>query len=127
MNKKGQVLVAFITLLPLLFLLLALIIDLGNLYIEKRRVDNNIRDITQYALNNLEDTALETKIRNQLTLNIENIDNLNISINDKVIEIKLQKNKKGIFNSILNIDYYKITSHYKGYIKNEEIIIRKEA
>ena len=126
MNRKGQVLVAFVILLPLLFIVLALIIDLGNLYIEKRNVENNIKDALKYSLNNLEDSTLETKIRNQLNLNIDNVSFLKIEINDKIIEIKLKKNIKGIFTSVLNKSYT-ISSYYKGYIKDEEIIIRKEA
>jgi len=125
-NRKGQVLVLFIIVLPVLFMIMALVIDLGNLYIEKRNIENNINCVLKYSLNNLEDIELATKIRNQLTVNIDDINNLNIKINDQIIEIKLDKNKKGIFNSIMNKPY-RISSHYKGYIKDEEIIIRKEA
>lgn len=125
MNRKGQVLVAFIILLPLLFMVMAIIIDLGNLYVQKRNIENNVKDVLKYSLSNLEDIELETKIRNQLNLNIDDIDNLNIKIKDEIIEIKLEKTKKGIFNSIIKKPY-EISIHYKGYIKEEQIVVQKE-
>lgn len=128
MNKKGQVLIAFILLLPIIFMLAGFIIDCGYLYIEKRKVDNNIKDTLEYGLKNIEEdtNVLEQKLRNQLNLNIEDIKKMNIKINDKIIEIELEKSKKGIFTLILVKSEYKISSHYKGYINNDEIIIRKE-
>lgn len=127
MNRKGQVLVAFIILLPVLFIVFALIIDLGNLYIEKRKIDNNIKDVIEYSLNNIEENKdLENKIKNQLNLNIDNIQYLDIKINDKIIEIKLEKTNNSIFSTILNVSNLKISSHYKGYINDDKIVIRKE-
>lgn len=128
MNKKGQVLIAFVLLLPVIFMLAGLIIDCGYLYIEKRNVDNNIKDALEYGLKNIEEDTniLEQKLKNQLNLNIENIKKMNIKINNKIIEIELEKSKKGVFTLIFFKSEYKISSHYKGYINDDEIVIRKE-
>lgn len=127
MNKKGQVLIAFVLLLPVLFMFMGLIIDCGYLYLEKRNIDNNIKDVIKYGLkNNLEEQdVLESKIKKQLNLNIENIDKLNIILEDSTIEIELTKRKKGIFTLIFSRGEYLITSHYKGRINDREIKIRK--
>ena len=42
MNNKGQTLVTFIIILPILLIILALVVDLGFIYIEKRNIDNNV-------------------------------------------------------------------------------------
>lgn len=126
MNKKGQVLVAFIILLPILFMFLGLIVDCGYLYIEKRNVDYNIEDVIEYGLKNIEVNDLENKLRKQLNLNIEDIEKLNIKINNQIIEIELEKHKKSIFTLVFSKHQYQISSHYKGYINNGEIIVRKE-
>lgn len=125
MNKRGQVLVAFVLLLPILFMLIGLIIDCGYLYIEKRSVDNNIKDALEYGLKHIEEDNIEDKLKKQLNLNIEEIEKLNINIVDKIIEIKLEKNKKSIFTSVFSKHKYEISSHYKGYIKEDKIVIRK--
>lgn len=116
---------AFVLLLPILFMLMGLIIDCGYLYIEKRNVDNNIKDALKYGLEHIEDDNVENKIKKQLNLNIEEIDKLNITINDKIIEIQLEKSKNSIFTLIFSKYKYNITSHYKGYENSDEIIIRK--
>ena len=126
MNKKGQVLVAVVLLIPIMFMFIGLIIDLGYLYIEKRNIDNNIKDALEYGLKNIEDANIENKLRKQLKLNIENIEKLNIKINDKIIEIELEKSRKGVFTLVFSKSEYKISSHYKGYINEEKIVIRKE-
>ena len=125
MNRKGQALVAFVLLLPIMFMLIGLIIDCGYLYIEKRNVDNNIKDALEYGLKHIEEDNIENKIKKQLNLNIEEIEILNISINNKIIEVELEKSKKSIFTLVFSKYKYEISSHYRGYIKEDEIIIRK--
>ena len=125
MNKRGQVLVGFVLLLPIMFMLIGLIIDCGHLYIEKRNVDNNIKDALEYGLKHIEEENIENKIKKQINLNIEEIEKLDISINDEIIEIELEKSKKSIFTIVFSKHKYDISSHYKGYIKEEEMVIRK--
>lgn len=116
---------AFVLLLPIMFMLMGLIIDCGYLYIEKRNVDNNIKDALEYGLKHIEEENIENKLKKQLNLNIEEIEKLDISVNDKKIEIKLEKSKKSIFTLVFSKHKYDISSHYKGYIKEEKIVIRK--
>ena len=80
-------------------------------------------------MKNIEEDSniLENKLNNQLNLNIEDVQKLNININNQIIEIQLEKTKKGIFTLIFSKSEYKISSHYKGYIINGDMIIRKEA
>ena len=126
-NNRGQVLIAFILLLPVLFMFMGLLIDVGYLYIEKRSVDNNIKDALEYSLKYIEqdDNTIENKIKNQLKLNIDKINSLDIKIENKIIDVKLEKVKESIFSVIFSKFEYKISSHYRGYINDEEIIIRK--
>ena len=59
MNSKGQVLVLFMLLLPLVFMMLALIIDTGLLYIEKRHVDLVVKDTTEYGIKTINSVTEE--------------------------------------------------------------------
>ena len=127
MNKKGQVLVAFVLILPLILMFGSLIVDVGYLYIEKRDVDNNIKDAIKYGLKNIneDNNYLKYKIENQIKLNIDNIDILNVNIDNNMIEIKLTKKKESVFAYIFSNAKYEISTHYRGYNDKNNFILRK--
>ena len=119
MNSKGQVLVIFIILLPILLMIMSLIIDLGLLYIEKRNISNNLKDAIVYYLDNID--KQDVKDNTILLLN-KNIDNIKIKIdeNDEYIIINIRKDRKGI-NNILKLNN-EINITYKGNKINKDII-----
>lgn len=123
MNNKGQALVTFILLLPLIFLLIAIIYDLGALELTKQKTENEIKSTINYALNNIEDKNIYEKSKNMLDKNIEG--NKTIIINDKTIKINIKTNKESIFPNIIK-DKYNIDITYNGYIENNKIKIIKE-
>ena len=106
MNKRGQVLVAFVLILPIIFMLIGLIVDCGYLYIEKRNVDNNVKDVLKYGLKHIDEENIENKIKKQINLNIDQIDKLDVNINDEIIEIELKKSKKSIYLKIYTFYIY---------------------
>lgn len=127
MNKKGQVLVAFVLILPLLLMFSTLIVDVGYLYIEKRNVDNNVKDAIEYGLKNIDEDNiyLKNKIENQIKLNIDDIEVLKVNIENSIIEIELVKRKNSIFAYIFSNTKYEVSTHYRGYIDKEKFILRK--
>ena len=52
MNKKGQALIAFIIILPILILIISCIIDFGNIIYQKYKLTNDLDIITDMYLNN---------------------------------------------------------------------------
>lgn len=126
-NNKGQILISFILLLPVLFMIFGLLVDCGYLFIEKRNVDNNVKDALRYGLDNLslEENILESKIKKILNTNIENVEKINIKIENNIIEIEVNSIKKSIFTVIFSKYEYKISAHYRGYINDTETVIRK--
>ena len=53
LNNKGQSLVMFIILLPILLLILTLVYDVGNAIYEKDRLSNTNYMVVDYALDNI--------------------------------------------------------------------------
>ena len=47
MNNKGQVLVLFVILMPIILLILLITIQIGNLYLEKEKTTNTIKEIIE--------------------------------------------------------------------------------
>lgn len=126
-NNRGQVLIVFILLLPMFFMLAGLIIDSGYLFIEKRNMDNNVKDALEYGLNHMDlDTSiLKNKLKRQLQSNIENTSLLNINVDNNIIDIEVKKSRRSIFTVIYSKYEYEISAHYRGYVNNEKVIIRK--
>lgn len=110
MNNKGQVLIAFVLLTPIMIMLTALIIDTGILYIDKRKLDYTVRDAVTYAFS---DTSLD-KVDALLKKNINNNLVSEINIEDNVVRICASYTKKSVFAYLFNKDGYEFNTCYKG-------------
>lgn len=127
LNNKGQVLVCFIILIPIILLALTLVINLGLFSIEKRRVTNTVKDTISYGLKHIDDNNLSTKLNSLLLKNIDDItlENIKIELENSYIKINVHKDYKGLlsgFNNNLKID---VT--YEGNVNDSGIKINKEA
>ena len=123
MNNKGQSLVTFILLLPLIFLLIAIVYDLGSAQIMKQKIQNDVKSTITYGLKNIENPDIKPKMQIMLDKNIEGKKTINIENN--TIEIKVNFKQNSIFPNIINEDY-NINVAYKGSITNKKIRINKE-
>ena len=106
-NNKGQVLVLFIMILPIIFITVAWIIDSSYMMYQKNRLDNINRDV----LNSVSDkiNVKEEEIRELIHLNDAEIVNVDISIDD-TITIDNYILVDSIFGKIVGFDEYKISS-----------------
>lgn len=129
MNNRGQTLVMFILMLPLLLIILCLVVDIGMLSLEKKRLENTLKDAIYYELNNQETDSniIKNRLTNTLSKNINNIKIKKVEITDnKIITVSISKEYKGIFTKILKSDLFDITLTYKGYMNGEKATIKKE-
>ena len=119
MNNKGQTLIIFVIILPILLMVLTLIIDLGFLYIEKRNISNNVYDSVEYYLDNIEDDNVKQNVKNLLNKNIKDI-NIEIEETLEYVEIKVFKNRKSLYSIITHNT--EINVIYRGIKENKKII-----
>lgn len=122
MNRNGQVLVLFMLLLPLILMVLALIIDTGLLYMEKRHVDFVVKDTVEYGMKKM-DSVTEQELYNLLDRNLDDIKDKKIIINDGILHISVSLDKESLFANIFGEDRYEIKSEYKGMIDQNSIRI----
>jgi len=121
-NKKGQVLVSFVLLIPLLLVFLLFVIDISNMHIAKTKVDGIlIFSIQEY----LEKSKTIEEIKNDILRNDSNIENINIELRDNKIKIRCTKKFRSIFKNLSLFDNYEINSYYQGNVINGKIIVRK--
>jgi hypothetical protein len=125
MNRKGQVLVLFVILIPILIAMAAYAIDMSYVLYHSTKLNNLNYMVLEYGLKNINDVNIKTKLSELLEKNDTNIDTKEIIINDNKISVKLKEKIDSIFGKAINIDTYQISSIYSGYIKNGEIVIEK--
>ena len=88
MNNKGQSLIAFILLLPVIFVLTTGIWELGNIAYINSKTEEEITSIIKYGLKHIEEENIEEKINTLLDKNIEATKQVNIEENKIIIKIK---------------------------------------
>lgn len=86
MNKKGQALVEFIIILPILIFILLAIIDYGMISYNKSKMENILNDVSVMLKND----ELVDEINRFVSSN-DNDMKLNIKYEDKYINLKLSK------------------------------------
>ncbi len=127
MNNKGQSLILFVLIIPILLGILALTIDLGNALVTKNSLDNITELVLNYCLekNNEEYKLNDSDIIQLMNLNTKK-EISSVQIENDTITIKSETNIKGIYTNIFSIPGFKVVSKYKGYIENNKKIIKKE-
>ena len=125
MNNKGQTLVLFVMLLPVLFILLCLVVDIGFLYSEKNKLNNVVKENIEYFLKN-DVENIEENLSKLLYKNIDNVKIVKVNFEDNKLIVKINKNYKSIFSNIINKDLYEVKVSYIGYKIDDKVIIEKE-
>ena len=125
LNNKGQSLILFVLMLPVLLFVMILVIDMGNLMVEKQKLNNINYIMIDYGLSNLTKEDLEEYIYNYLKLNDEKIDKIKVSKTDNDITINLGKKESSMLGHILNLKEVEIISSYKGSIIDDKRVIER--
>jgi len=86
MNNKGQALVEFIIILPIIILIFFMIIDYGIISYNKQKLENIITDVLKMKSNN----ESEEEIENFINSNDIDVD-VTLEVKDKYTNIKLVK------------------------------------
>lgn len=138
LDNKGQSLVLFIVMIPVMLGIMALVVDMGNAMSKKNEIDNVIEFVLDYGIEtgevfflnedkeyfNEELINWKDELEILLNYNLKACDN-EIILKDKTIIVSSKTYVEGIFSNVLNIKGFPIESEYKGYIENGEQVIKK--
>ena len=125
LNKKGQVLIAFIIILPLILVLLVNVIDIGLYGVEKKKINDTVKTSVRYGIKNINDEEIESKVTALILKDIPGVKKSDIFIDtsNNYIKVSVKKKYQPLFkinNSLeTNISYY-------GSINDSKIEIKKE-
>lgn len=96
LDHRGQTLVSFALILPLLVMLFALVIDTGYTYLEDKKLKDSVLIGLKYGMKHYEEDP-KTEIRDIITENVDGLSMLNIYTEGNQIKIQAHKPKKRIF------------------------------
>ena len=126
MNNKGQSLVLFVLILPIIILILVMVIDISKMVLVKNEINNINYMAIDYALDNYDsvienDINISNKIEELIIKNKNDIKDIMIENNDNKISIKIiYKSDLFVFKNIFSIE-----SIYLGYIDNQGKVIER--
>lgn len=119
MNKKGQTLVTFVLVIPILIIILGGVIELSVVSYNK----NKITQVTKTAINKFIDYPDDEKIKHYFKKN--NIDG-NIEINSSDgLEIIVNTKIESVLGNLYNKKEYIIKIDLIGHKENDKIKIKK--
>lgn len=117
LNNKGQSLVMFIIIIPIFCLILTLVYDVGTAIYEKNRLSNTSYIVIEYGLDNI-NSVNESDLIQLIQKNTSNLSYISVFIEESSIEIKLNKDIKGIIGKMFGFNLIEANSHYEGSLVN---------
>ena len=121
LNRKGQSLVLFVLLIPIMIGFLALVVDVGNASVEKNNIDNVIFMIMDMALDKKIDSS---EIKEYMDDNLKNYQNI-VTISGDEFVIESSTYVKGVFSKIFGFNGFSVKSKYYGTVRDGKKIIEK--
>ena len=125
LNNRGQSLVMFILIIPILLGIMAMVMDIGNVIYNKQDIDNINKIVISYGLTNMADVNIVREMENLALLNNSDM-HFVVEINQGQIIVDSTYYVKGVFSKIFATDGYLVRSKYSGYLtdKGKEKIVK---
>ena len=122
MNNRGQSLVTFVLIIPILFLIFLMVYNIGNMILLKNELNDINHSVIDYGLNNIEEEDIIVKMEELVKKNKNNIDNISINIEDNKIYVILEDS----IDTNMNINgLFRVKSSYVGYLDNDKKVIER--
>lgn len=115
LNNKGQSLVMFVCLIPMILIIILLVIDYGKINTEKQKLDSINKLAIEYLQKNGNNTDSISKVSDIITKNDSKIQNIKVDTIEKnnTTTITLQKEVGSVFGKIINTFKYDVVSIYE--------------
>ena len=117
MNNRGQSLITFVLILPLLVLFIAFFIDSSLSIMEKSKLEGSVNDNLKISLE--KDIRDTDKISSAIKKNIDA--DITIIINEDNIKINAKSKKSNVFGKLFKLPYYDLEVNYCGNYVDKKI------
>ena len=121
LNNRGQTLVLFVMLLPIMLLVMVLVFDIGKSIVEKQKLDNISFMIVSYGIEHSNDDNIEGTLKELVTLNYKDATDVEILVKDDYVSVSLSGKVKGVFGNLVGKSFFEVRSYYIGNINDKKI------
>ena len=111
MNKKGQTLILFVILIPILLGVAAFVIDTGYIVCKSTKLKEVTKNILDMNISTIDD------IKKNYEENGIPVDNLDVLVSDNEVHIENEYFIDSIFGAVIGIDEYKIKVDMTGILE----------
>jgi len=125
LNNKGQTLIMFVLIIPILILVAILAIDIGNISNSKISLNHIHTLALEYGLENKDNANILNDMIDLIQKNDNSITDIRIFEIENGFKIGLSKEENSILGSFININNYTILSEYEGRVENNNFIIKR--
>lgn len=125
MNNKGQSLVTFVLILPILFLILFMVYEIGRMSLIKNQLDGINYIAMDYGIDKIEDSDIKEQLEELIKKNKDDIDNIIIDINDNKLYITLSSRYSNNITLFKKNNLLRVRSSYVGYLDGDKKIIKE--
>jgi hypothetical protein len=120
MNNKGQTLVLFVILIPVLLLVFVCFYQIGSIGLDKRKIEDSIETALEYGVDHIDSELLYVSMREIITESNNGVRDNNIDIDVLGDEITIVVKKK--YKVAFIVDEEKVYS-YTGKKVNDKVEI----
>lgn len=125
LNNHGQSLVSFVLVIPIFLFIFILAVDVGNMYLTRRMLDNINYIAIDYAIDHINDESLSENMSLIINNNDDKIEINDFLVNDNKIYINTSKDYNGIFIGLIKNKMNIVKSSYVGYMADDKKVIER--
>lgn len=125
LNNHGQSLVSFVLVIPIFLFIFILAVDVGNMYLTRRMLDNINYIAIDYAIDHINDESLSENMSLIINNNDDKIEINDFLVNDNKIYINTSKDYNGIFIGFIKNKMNIVKSSYVGYMADDKKVIER--
>lgn len=125
LNNKGQSLVMFVMILPILLMIIMMVIDIGKMVQRREELDSINYILVDYGLDNIELNNLEDKLKEILDKNDKSIDIVKINIDKESLEVEVILRDKVDLLILKDNKLFRVKSDYIGRVVDNKKIIER--
>ena len=122
MNNKGQTLVIFIIILPVIILGVSYLVDTGLMYIGRSKLISTCKVIIDEYY---DEENIDSKVKKYLEDNDIKYTDYKVS-RDNNLKLEVESTIDSIFGKVVGIQEYQISAKVTGYKENEKLMFKVE-
>lgn len=125
LNNKGQSLVMFVMILPILLMIIMMVIDIGKMVQRREELDSINYILVDYGLDNIELNNLEDKLKEILDKNDKSIDIVKINIDKESLGVEVILRDEVDLLILKDNKLFRVKSDYVGRVVDNKKIIER--